>query len=212
MPRSRPAPRRPRRRLRAGFVGVFALVLAGCGSAEPTLTEYVEEINAASGAAIVRAEELTAQGNLAGESLTPQEAQTRILRALEEIRVPLQEAIDDIDPPTQVAALHALLWDWHADFIRTERALAERIGTVPNTLSGWTAFSDSPEVAAYRASLAEGKQVCIDFQTELDATQARGAFEDVPWIPSEFSEAVYAALGCEFFPDDPATVYQVPTP
>lgn len=211
MTRSRPAPRRPRRLL-AGFVGASALVLAGCGGGEPSLTEYVEEINAASGAAIVRAEELTAQGNLASDTLTPQEAQTQILRALEEIRVPLQEAIDDIDPPTQVADLHALLWDWHADFIGTERALAERIGTVPNTLSGWTAFSDSPEVAAYRASLAEGKQVCTDFQTELDATQARGAFKDVAWIPSEFSEAVFAALGCEFFPDDPATVYQIPPP
>lgn len=187
-------------------------MLAGCGGGEPSLTEYVEEINAASGAAIVRSEELTAQGNLAGDALTPQEAQTQILRALEEIRVPLQEDIDDIDPPAPVAALHALLWDWHADFIRTERALAERIGTVPNTLSGWTAFSDSPEVADYRASLAEGKQVCIDFQTELDATQARGAFEGVAWIPSEFSEAVYAALGCEFFPVDPATVWQVPPP
>ena len=212
MPHSRPAPPRPRRSLRAGFAGALVLVLAGCGGSEPSLTEYVDEINAASGASIVRAEELLAQGNLMSDTLTPQELRTQLLRVLEEVRVPLQAAVDDIEPPSQVATLHALLWDWHAEFIRTEQALAERAGTAPNTLAGWTAFSRSPEVAAYRASLVEGKQVCIDFQTELDATQARGVFEGVAWVPSEFSEAVYAALGCEYFPDDPATVYQIPPP
>ena len=212
MPWSKPTTRRLRRRRPVALLGALVLVLASCGGGEASLTEYVDAINAASGAAIDRAEELTAEGNLGGDILTPEEAKSQLLRAIDEIRDPLQEAVDAIEPPAQVASLHALLWDWHADFIRTERALAERMGTVSNTLEGWTSLSNSPEVAAYRASLAEGKQVCIDFQAELDATQARGAFEGVAWVPSEFSEAVFAALGCEYFPDDPATVYQVPPP
>ena len=212
MPWSQPAAEEHRRRRPGAFVGVLVLVLAACGGSELSLTEYVDEINAASGAAIERAEQLTAQGDIGGGTPTPEEAQSQILLGIEEIRDPLQEAVDAIDPPTQIADLHALLWDWHADFISTERAMAERMGTIPNTLEGWTALSNSPEMAAYRDSLAEGKQVCIDFQAELDATEARGVFDGVAWVPSEFSEVVSAALGCEFFPDDPASVFQVPPP
>lgn len=106
--------------------------------------------------------------------------------------------------------MHTLLWSWHADFIHVETTLAARVGATADTEEGWTTLSGSPEVAAYRASIAEGKQVCIDFQAQLDATEERGAFEDVPWLPSELSEVVNASLGCEWFPDDPQSVYRYP--
>ena len=117
-----------------------------------------------------------------------------------------------IEPPEQVVELHTLLWSWHAEFIAIETALAERIGETPDTAAGWTSLSDSTEMASYRASIAEGKQVCLDFQAQLDETEARGAFEDVPWLPGELSEVVNAALGCEWFPEDPESVYLYPPP
>jgi hypothetical protein len=189
----------------------IALGMTACGGGEISLTEYTELINDAATEAGERATQLTEEGVLGGD-VSPQEVEAGIGRGLAEIRIPLQEAVDAIVPPEQVAELHALLWSWHADFIAIETTLAGRIGETPDTEAGWTALSESTEMAAYRASIAEGKQVCLDFQAQLDETEARGAFEDVPWLPNELSEVVNAALGCEWFPDDPESVYLYPPP
>lgn len=198
---------------RAHLVAVcLAAAIAACGGDELSLTKYVEEINDAAAEAGERAEQLTAEGALGGGGVTPREVEAGIGRGLEELRIPLQEAVDAIEPPGQVAEMHALLWGWHAELIRVETALAERVGAAPHTEAGWTELSDSPEMIAYRASVAEGKQLCLDFQTRLDETEERRAFEDVPWMPSELSEVVSAALGCEWFPDDPQSIYRYPPP
>ncbi len=189
----------------------LAIALTACGRGEITLTEYVDQINAAAEQAGQRALQLSAEGVL-GADVTPQQLQAGLERGLEEIRIPLQESVDAIEPPDQVADLHSLLWSWHAEFIVIETALAERVGDTPDTGDGWTALSDSPEMVAYRRSVAEGKQVCVDFQAQLDATAARGEFEDVAWLPSELSEVVAAALGCSWFPDDPDGIYRYPPP
>ena len=162
----------------------MALVLASCGGRDLTLTEYVSEINEAAERAGQTAARLTSEGVLGGD-VSPQQLQTGLRTGLREIRIPLQETVDGIEPPDQVADLHELLWSWHADFIEIEQALAERVGTTADTEEGWTALSDSQEMVRYRNSVAEGKQVCIDFQADLDATEERGAFEDAPWIPGE---------------------------
>ncbi|MCP4963714.1 MAG: hypothetical protein GY926_00575 [bacterium] len=187
----------------------LALAVTACGGGEMSLTEYVDLVNDAADQAGDTAQQLTDQGIL-NKGDTPQEVEAGIERAIEEIRIPLQESVDAVDPPEQVAELHTLLWSWHADLIRVETTLAQRVGATPHTEAGWTALSDSPEVAAYRASIAEGKQVCIDFQAQLDATEARGVFEGVAFLPSELSEVVKAALGCEWFPEDPQDVYRYP--
>ena len=69
---------------------------------------------------------------------------------------------------------------------------------------------ESAEVEDYRNALVEGKQVCIDFQSQLDATADRGQFADTPWIPTELSEVVEARLGCELFPENPEDVFRLP--
>ena len=189
----------------------FALVVAACGGDELSLTEYVELTNDAVALAEERATQFRREGVLAEDS-TPRQVEDGLVRLLEEIRIPLQEAADAMDPPQQVAELHMLLWSWHASFIGVETTLAERVGATSDTEAGWALFSDSPEVAAYRASLAEGRQLCIDLQAHLDETEARGAFEDVPWLPSEMKEVVNIAVGCEGFPDDPQGVYRYSPP
>ena len=65
-------------------------------------------------------------------------------------------------------------------------------------------------MATYRAALAYDKQLCSDFQAELDATEERGVFADTPWIPGELKEVVEVVLGCEGYPDDPEDVYRPP--
>ena len=199
---------------RAVVVLGVALVAASCGGDELSLTEYVEQVNEATAAAIAADERLMSEDAIQSAN-SPQLIAAGLRRALDEIRLPLQRAVDDIDPPDQVSELHSLLWDWHAAFIPIEEALLDRFDETPNTEAGWTALSNSDEMAAYRGSLVDGRQACIDFQAELDATEARGVFADVAWLPGELKETVVAALGCEAFPEDPyrdVWVYPPPPP
>ena len=192
-----------------GLLSLFmAITVAGCGGAM-TLTEHVDELNAIEAAVSDDADELAAGAQ--GADLTPQALQVGLMRA-GELRVVVQESADSLDPPSAVEALHDRIFTWHSEFMAIEADLAERAGLAEDTDAGWTALSASSEMAAYRRSLAEGKEICTTFQDDLDATAARGAFEDVPWLPSEMSEVVEAVLGCQWFPDDPATVLQWPPP
>ena len=132
------------------------------------------------------------------------------LPRMSNIRIEVDEAVDQIEPPEQISDIHNLIFDWHEEFITIEEALAVRAGTTPHTAAGWTELSDSPEMAAYRQAIAEGKQVCIDFQSRLDATEERGVFTETPWIPGEMKEVVERVLGCGWFPENPEDVYRYP--
>ncbi len=196
------------------WVGICLAVIVGvggCGDGEMSLTEYVERVNAIAERASQQGAELITEAAQIAD-FTPQHLQASLERGLREIRVPLQEAADSIEPPEQVTDLHYLMWDWHAKFISIEEALAARVASAEDTAADWETLSESPEVAAYRAALAEGKQVCTDFQAELDATAERGVFADTPWLPSELKEVVKAVLGCESFPEHPEDVYRYPPP
>jgi len=187
----------------------IALLLGGCGGGEMSMTEYGERIDAAAAEAGQRADELFGDAVWTADA-TPRQLQALLERGLREIRIPLQETVDGIDPPAQITVLHDLMWDWHSDFISVEEALAARVGETGDSVEGWTALSESPEVAAYRSAIGEGKQICDGFQARLDATAAGGAFADTPWIPREMQEVVEAALGCQWFPEDPEDVYRYP--
>ena len=192
----------------------FVLLVSGCSEGELSLTEYTERVNAIEAQASAQGEALAANA-LEVDDFTPQDLQAVLERA-KVIRVEVDGVIDDVIPPEQIADVHELVFDWHAEFIAVEEALATRAGTTPHTPVGWTDLSDSPEMAAYRSAIADGKRVCVEFQERLDATAARGAFADTPWIPGEMKEVVERVLGCVWFPDDPDSVYlyppTIPTP
>jgi hypothetical protein len=187
------------------------VVAGGCGSGETSATEYVERINAIVAPATQKGAALVAEASQTTD-FSPQRLQAGLERALLEIRMPLQEAVDAIEPPAPIADLHYLMWDWHSEFISIERALATRAGAAADTAEGWEALSESPEMAAYRAQLAQGKQVCIDFQGELDARAAGGGFAIDSWLAAELEEIGKAVLGCESFPEHPENVYRYPPP
>ena len=173
-----------------------------------SLTEYTERINTIEAQASDQGESLASEAGEI-EDFAPQDLQTMLERA-RTIRVEVDEAVADIVPPEQVADVHDLVFDWHEGFIATEEALAVRAGSTPHTADGWMDLSDSPEMEAYRRAIADGKQVCLDFQDRLDATEARGTFADTPWIPGEMKEVVERVLGCVWFPDNPEDVYRYP--
>lgn len=197
------------RRAWAGFF-LAVVVVAGCGGDEMTLTEYVERVNAIIDRASNEYYELviTPQGQvLIAEraSLTdfaPQDLQVAFA-GVRDLEVKVRDAIEDIEPPAQIADLHGRLFDF-SQSIPINDALAARAGIAMD----WEDLSASPEMAAYRTQLAEDKQRCVDFQLELDDTAERGAFADTPWIPGELKEVVDAALGCVGFPEQPEDVYR----
>jgi hypothetical protein len=201
-------------RLRRVWAGAWlVLVVAACGGGEMSLTEYVEQLNAIVNRARQQYEVLVAsrQGAVLvaeGSQLTdftPQDLQAAFER-VSEIAVEVGESTDAIEPPEQIADLHNLWFDFQGEFASAHEALAARAGTAAD----WEELSESPEMAAYRAALAADKQVCTDIQAQLDATEERGVFADVPWIPGELKEVVEAALGCDGYPEHPEDVYRPP--
>jgi len=193
-----------------GLSVCLAVAVVACGGHELSLTDYVDRLNTVGAEATERGEALAASAAQT-EDFTPQDLQA-ILEEAGSIRTDVQEAVDDLDPPGQIADLHTEIFDWHRRFIAVEAELARRAGEAEDTDADWTALSDSPEMAAYRDSIAEGKEICDTFQDELDATADRGAFSDVPWLPSRMAEVVDAVLGCAWFPDEPQDVYRWPPP
>jgi hypothetical protein len=193
-----------------GFGICFAVLLAGCSGGEISLTEYVDRLNAIELQASQQGDALANQAEQT-DNFTPQDLQA-ILQGARAIRIDVKEATDGIEPPNQVADVHNLVFDWHTRFISIEKALAVRAGTAADTAVDWEKLSNSPEMEAYRAAIAEGKQACIDLQARLDATEERGAFVDVPWIPNEMQEVVERLLGCVWFPEHPENVYRYPPP
>jgi hypothetical protein len=187
------------------------VVTGGCGGGEMSLTEYVDRLNAIMDRANQQGEALVAspQGEVLfadGEQLTnftPQDLQAALQR-VGEIEVEVREATDAIEPPEEVADLHNLLFDTR--FAVAREALATRAGTAAD----WEELSETPEMAAYRTAVTVDKQACIDFQTELDATAARGVFADTPWIPGELKEVVEAVLGCATWPEHPEDMFRPP--
>jgi hypothetical protein len=167
-----------------------------------SLSEYVDEMNTIGARSAQQSEVVFAE---AEQIATPSDVRAMMER-FQPIRIEVLEGLERLDPPELVADLHRLISDWMAKIILAEEALAARASTV----AGWEDFSQSSEMAAYRAALAEGKTVCADFQAELDATAVRGVFADTPWIPSELKEVVDAALGCETFPENPEAVFGQP--
>jgi hypothetical protein len=195
----------------APLVVCATLLLYGCGDGEMSLTEYVDRLNAIMSQANQQGEALVAspQGKVLfaeGEELTnfsPQDLQA-VLERVGEIEVEVRQATDAIEPPGQVADLHNLLFDTR--FASAREALATRAGSAAD----WVELSETPEMAAYRTAVTVDKQACIDFQTELDATAARGVFADTPWISAELKEVVEAVLSCATFPERPEDMFRPP--
>ena len=177
----------------------LGLLLFGCGEGGLTLTEYVDRLNAINDNVVPQADVLISE--LEGAS-SPGEAGAA-MEGMMALRVESVEATEALAPPEPIADLHELTLDWEKRLILIEESFAARAATT----SGWEEFFESDEVEAYRAALVEGKQVCTEFQATLDATADRGAFADTPWIPAELSEVVKVRLGCDLFPEDPASVF-----
>ncbi len=195
-------------------------MVAACGGGEMSLTEYTERVDAIFVRGIQQYEVvvgspqglvlIVGQGSHLGfddqgaqlTDFTPQDLHVA-LEQVAEIQTEAMDAAAALDPPEQIADLHALYF--------RELPIAE-LAARAGTAADWDELSESQEMAAYRAALAADNQVCAEFQAKLDATSERGAFADMPWIPNELTEIVDYALGCTSLIEHPDDVYRPPPP
>jgi hypothetical protein len=191
---------------------LLALIIAGCGGGELSVTDYVASLNATVDTARGEYEALVTSPEGAvllanGEQLaeyTPHDLQVA-LGAIRDIEVGVEERIGAIQPPEEVADMHNFWFDFDSNFIPAQDALEARAGTAAD----WDELSESPEMAAYRSALADDKRWCAEFEAQLNTPEdERENLTDIPWIPSEMKQIVEAVLGCAGYPEHPEDVYR----
>ena len=91
--------------------------------------------------------------------------------------------------------MHELSIDIFTRITAADQAIADRVAEQSTVTDHW-GWVDTPEGRASDAILDEVYEFCRVSQRGFDATQARGAFVDLPWVPSEMTEVVSVAFGC----------------
>jgi len=182
-----------RMRLRRLWAGAcLVVVVAACGGGSLTLSEYAEQ-----------AEKLVTVGRERIDALDA-ERESRI-PTLEggwtywdrrmEARVELLEGFQALDPPDEAVELHRGVVDLFRRLTAAEEVLAARVATF-ETIADLEQMWETPEGQVARAADEELFAICHVAQAELDATEEREVFANVPWIPSEMKEVVRVTLGC----------------
>ena len=120
------------------------------------------------------------------------------------VRTDIMSALRELDAPSEVDDLHELLFDWTARMRDAGRALGESA----DRSTTWEELLASPEYRGFEEALTGGTELCNEFQAYLDATAARGAFADTPWMPGDLADVADAVIGCETIPEDLDAVLQ----
>lgn len=181
---------------RVTVIVAAVLLVAQCGGANPSVSEYVDALNAMN-------EEFSPQGEANYFEFTSvAEPSLDDLRSLLEanvaLRVDVQDALESLDAPAQIEDLNDSWVRWHAGFLEASEAQSARAATV----ASWDEFLNSSEFDAWGASMRDGAVLCADIEARLNSTEAEDMFAGTAWMPSELTEVVHAVIGCENFPDD----------
>ena len=178
------------RQLHLGLVACLVTVtLAGCTSSM-SQTEYANSVETLANDYTNQFEAIDARM----ESGTPSLGDARA--AVTEgaaIRANFQQDLEELDPPEELAGIHAELLDIHG------RITAAHVGWAASgeTATSIEDFASNPEAEAYRTiGDAEGVGICRKLQTTFDATSERADLADVAWMPAEAKEAINVSFGC----------------
>jgi outer membrane murein-binding lipoprotein Lpp len=179
--------------MRVLVVGVVlsSLLMNAC-SAEQSVADYAEEVEALVVTMNARLDELDAD--------LDQSWDLDHIHTYAEQRVAARSALIDglgaLEPPDEVAELHETALEILKRVTAAETAMADRVMT-------WTSESDvqpiweTPEGIAARTADADAIAICLAAQAEFDQTADRAEFENAPWIPAEMKEVILVAFGCE---------------
>lgn len=170
----------------------LVLAISSCGS-DLTATEYGEQVEGLTTTMYRRLDNLGAE--LASEAPTVEVFQA-LFSGQAAAHRELLDGLQAIEPPKEIAELHAVSVDIMTRLTAAEEALAQRAEDV-ETMDELSLLMDSPEFLAANAAQQEIIAFCQAMQAKFDATTAREAFVDVPWMPSELQEVVVVAFGCD---------------
>jgi hypothetical protein len=106
--------------------------------------------------------------------------------------VELVEKLQVLQPPEQVAELHAATLGIMSRYVAAEEAYAARAGIV-ETMSE---LELSAEAQAVRVVEDDIRAICRQAQTTFDETNKREVLSGVPWIPTELKEVIHVAFRC----------------
>lgn len=199
-------------RVRRLLFAALILIVGSCGRGELSVTEYVAEVNAIVNRASQRYEALASEGRGAVlvatrarlADFSPQDL-SEAFREVRELEAELEKAIGEIDPPSQIADLHYIMFNFDDGFFAAQEAMAARAGSA----TSWFELSASPEMEAYRSALSRDKRECEDAEAELNSiAERRESFADTPWVPGELKGIFQAVLGCSGYPEKPEDVYR----
>lgn len=175
-----------RRNAVAAVVG--GLLLAACGGTM-SLTEYAEALEAAAADASLRFDSVNAALN--SPNATLEETQSAAKEAAV-IGSDLLADLEALDPPHELAELHALLLELDREVVAAQLEWAESSDRAQSRAE----LLKSPETQAMLRSNESAIAACRRIQDALDATLERTVFDDTPWIPAELKESINVALGC----------------
>jgi hypothetical protein len=170
----------------------LAILLPGCGSAEPTLSEYAEELEVL--VTTMNRKITVLDSNLESEPLTIEGTQNYFEDKIA-ARDELLEGFRSIEPPEEAADMHAASLDILGKLTNAERTLAQQADGIEtadelselwNTQAGLTADAVDEEARAF----------CATAQAQFDSTRNRADVFEGPWIPSELKEVVQVFFGC----------------
>ena len=182
----------------AALAACLFLGLAGCGGSEPTLTDYAEGVEALTTALYDTTDQISSEIEAkVGPSGMPPAADLHA--AYRDGAAAFQDFLDglgDVDPPSDIAELHAALIDLATRLAATSDAMSARVDEFKDG-DDWDALMQTPQARAARAAEEEIVAFCQERQAELDATVGREGLSDAPWIPAEMQEVVLVAFGCD---------------
>jgi hypothetical protein len=175
---------------------VASIFIAACSGGSPSVDEYVESLNALVDEYSPRGEAMWLEY---GENPSPTMDDLReLLDATAELRIEIDEALRDVEAPGQLAQSHEQWASWHSRLLEADRALASRAAAAAN----WDEYLGSAEVANWVEVLRQGSVICADYEARLNSTDAAELFAGAAWMPSDLTDVVHAAIGCDAFPED----------
>ena len=179
--------------MRSAAAACVLILIAGCGGGELTLTEYAEQVEDNTNAMYQTLEELTR--DVAFEAMTVEDVK-HVYGGVATAFNSLNDGLEDIEPPGDVAELHAAALGMSAELAASGDAFASLTEDIETEDELAKLFS-SPEARAVDAAQEKIVAFCLERQAEFDATVDRERFADTPWIPPNMQEVVLVAFGCE---------------
>jgi outer membrane murein-binding lipoprotein Lpp len=170
---------------------VLCLVLQACSS-EASLTDYADQLEGLVTTMNARLDALDAEV----EGTQDLDQVKGYARERVEARSDFIDGLRSLDPPEEVAELHTAALEIMSRLTKAESVLAERVQGM-ETSAGIDSIWDTPEGVAARAADEQAVALCRAAEAEINSTEERSTFEDVPWIPAEMKEIVRVAFGCD---------------